>query len=49
MRELLMDIGFDIKIDSQNLEELERDLCNLKYQMINDEIFAERMRKERKG
>lgn len=31
VRELLMNIGFDIKIDVQNSEELERDLCNLKY------------------
>lgn len=30
VRELLMDIGFDIKIDVQNSEELEKDLCNLK-------------------
>lgn len=48
VRELLMNIGFDIKIDYQNSEELERYLYDLKCQMINDEIFAKVMREERK-
>ena len=49
VRELLMDIGFDIKIESNySKEDLERDSYDLKYRMINDEIFAKVMREERK-
>ena len=49
-RELLMDIGFDIKIENNySKEDLEKDSYDLKYRMINDEIFAEVMRKEKKG
>ena len=48
-RELLMDIGFDIKIENNySKEDLEKDSYDLKYRMINDEIFAEVMRKEKK-
>lgn len=48
-RELLMSIGFDIKIENNcSKEDMERDSCDLKYRMINDEMFAEVMRKERK-
>ena len=50
VRELLMDIGFDIKIENNySKEDLEKDSYDLKYRMINDEIFAEVMRKEKKG
>lgn len=48
VRERLMIIGFDIKIDLQNSEELERELYDLKYQIIKDEIFERAMREERK-
>lgn len=49
VRELLMEIGFDIKIENNcTKEDMERDSCDLKYQMINDEIFAKVMREERK-
>lgn len=50
VRELLMDIGFDIKIENNySKEDLERDSYDLKYiRMINDEIFAKAMREERK-
>lgn len=48
-RELLMDIGFDIKIENNySKEDLEKDSYDLKYRMINDEIFAKAMREERK-
>ena len=49
VRELLMDIGFDIKIENNySKEDLERNSYDLKYRMINDEIFAKVMREERK-
>ena len=49
VRELLMNIGFDIKIENNcTKEDMERDSCDLKYRMINDEIFAKVMREERK-
>ena len=49
-RELLMNIGFDIKIENNySKEDMEKDSCDLKYQIINDEIFSEVMRKEKKN
>ena len=50
VRELLMDIGFDIKIENNcTKEDLERDSYDLMYRMKSDEIFAEAMRKEKKN
>jgi hypothetical protein len=50
VRELLMDIGFDVEIENNHSkEDLEKDSYDLKYRMIKDEIFAEVMRKEKKG
>ena len=49
-RELLMNIGFNIKIENNySKEDLERDSCELMYRMKSDEIFAETMRKEKKN
>lgn len=50
VRELLMNIGFDIKIENNcSKEDMERDSCDLMYRMKSDEIFAEAMRKEKKN
>ena len=49
-RELLMNIGFNIKIENNySKEDMETDSCELMYQMKSDEIFAEAMRKEKKN
>ena len=48
-RELLMNIGFNIKIENNySKEDMETDSCELMYRMKSDEIFAEAMRKEKK-
>ena len=49
-RELLMNIGFNIKIENNySKEDMETDSCELMYQIKSDEIFAEAMRKEKKN
>ena len=49
VRELLMDIGFDVEIENNySKEDMERDSYDLKYLIINDEIFAKVMPEERK-
>lgn len=49
VRELLMDIGFDVEIENNHSkEDMERDSYDLKYLIINDEIFAKVMPEERR-